>query len=119
MQDGEISLGDGNILRAWAAPGSEDTVEEAREQLNIMRKPARGRRLPALAEIRKIKSTSREARQFYGCEEYAKIVCAAAIIASPVSQVIGNFYLDLNRGVYPLKLFLSEDLALDWLKGFL
>jgi hypothetical protein len=120
MHDGEISIGDDNILRAWAAPGSQETIEEAIHHLEIMRNLANGRRLPALVDLRGIKSTTREAREFYGCDEYAKVVCAAAlVVGSSVSRVVGNFYLGLNRGVYPIKLFTDEAVALEWLKRFL
>lgn len=120
MHDGMISLGDDNILRAWAAPGSQETLDDAKHHLEIMRTLANGRILPALVDLRGIKSTTREAREFYGSDDYAQVVCAAALVVdSPVSRVIGNFYLGLNKGVYPLKLFTNESHALEWLKGFL
>jgi hypothetical protein len=119
VPDGAVSLGDDRVQRAWAAPGAEETLENARMHLQAICKLANGDRLPVLVDLRNIRSTTREARKLYGSAEFAACVCAAALLVEPaVSRVIGNFYLGLNKAVYPTRLFTAEPEALDWLKGF-
>jgi hypothetical protein len=117
--DGRVSLGSDGILRAWAAPGAQESVDTARQHLYAICRLANGRRLPIIVDLRNIRSTDREARKLYSSEEFAACVCAAALIVeSAVSRVIGNFYLGLNRAVYPTHLFSNESEALAWLEQF-
>jgi len=119
LPDGRVSLGDDGILRAWAAPGAQETVETARLHLQAICSLADGRRLPLLVDLRNIRSTDREARMLYSSDAFAACVCAAAVLVdSAVSRVIGNFYLGLNKAVYPTHLFANEPEALAWLEQF-
>lgn len=119
LPDGRVSLGDDGILRAWAAPGAQETVETARLHLQAICRLADGRRLPLLVDLRNIRSTDREARMLYSSDEFAACVCAAALlVGSAVSRVIGNFYLGFNKAIYPTHLFTEEPDALTWLEQF-
>jgi hypothetical protein len=42
----------------------------------------------------------------------------ALVVTSPLSRVIGNFLLRIQRPQMPASLFNSEESALRWLKGF-
>ena len=42
----------------------------------------------------------------------------ALVVGSPVSRVIGNFFVGLNRPKYPLRLFDDQEFATAWLLGF-
>lgn len=119
LPDGRVALGDDGILRAWAAPGAQETLETARLHLHAICNLAAGRRLPIIVDLRNIRSTDREARRLYSSEEFAACVCAAALLVdSALSRVIGNFYLGLNKAVYPTRLFSNEPEALAWLGQF-
>ncbi len=83
------------------------------------RKISKGKRLPLLIDTKTMKSLSREARVYFASEEAAACASAAGIVVgSPVSKVLGNFYLGLGSPKLPSRLFTSEDEALTWLKGF-
>ena len=43
----------------------------------------------------------------------------ALVVDTPVSRVLGNFYLGLSKPHIPSRLFNDEAEALDWLKRFL
>lgn len=43
----------------------------------------------------------------------------ALLIGSPVSRMIGNFFLGINRLRVPVRLFSDEAEALEWLKRYL
>ena len=72
-------------------------------------------------DLRQIKSQTREARDYYGGEESGRCFSAAAVLVeSPVSRLLGNFFIGFNKSTNaPLKLFTSEQEAIEWLKTFL
>ena len=75
---------------------------------------------PILVDIRNIKSVTGEARSHLAGEESAKVTRAVALlISSPLSRIIGKFFLGLNKTSFPSKLFTSEEEAFLWLRGFL
>jgi hypothetical protein len=70
--------------------------------------------------MRNLKSFDRAARKYFAGEEAGQTVRALAIITgSPVSRILGNFYLGINRPQTPCRLFTAEDEALEWLKEYL
>lgn len=120
VTDGTFWLGDDGIVRAIVPRGAEDTLEKAKSSLEEIKKVCKGKRRPILVDIRYLKSATFEARNYWSGEETAKVVTAAALwIESPVSKVVGNFYLGLNKSIAPTKLFTEENAALQWLDKFI
>jgi hypothetical protein len=112
-------LGSDGIVRMTNLPGTEETIKEAMENIAAGSILLGGVKSPVVVDIRKIKSITKEARDYYSGEETAKFTTACAIlVGSPVTKAIGNFYLLINKTDFPLKLFSSETLAVDWLRGF-
>jgi hypothetical protein len=113
-------LGADDILRVISLPGAEETLDDAKQILAASQQLMQGTPRPMLVDLRKIRSHSREARQYYARPEASGSTRAAAIlVGSPVSRMIGNFALGFNKMAVPTKLFTSEAEALDWLKEFL
>ena len=118
--DGTFWLDDAGIIHAVAPKGAQDTLQNAQASLAAIRQTAAGIKRPVLVDIRRIKSATIEARKFWSGEEVPKVVNAVALlINSPVSRVVGNFYLGLNRSLVPTKIFTDEIQAVDWLKPFI
>ena len=112
-------VGDDGICRIIHVPGAEVSLEDARETMSAYKKLNQGKRLPLLIDTKTMRSLSRDARQYYASEEAAACASAAAIIVgTPVSKVLGNFYIGLSNPHLPSRLFSSEDQALEWLRGF-
>ena len=98
---------------------AEVTEADAREINKILAKLSGGRKKPLLADIRQIKSVTRGARSYFAGDVYNEIIqAAAAIISSPLSRIIGNLFLGINKPPYPMKLFTSKSEAIEWLRGF-
>jgi hypothetical protein len=75
-----------------------------------------------LIDMRGVKAISKEARSYYAkpIEESRVLTKAVAIVVrTPISRVIGNFFLGSNRPVIPVRLFNSQEAAMDWLRPFL
>ena len=116
----KLWVGEDGICRIIHAPGAEVTLQDAQETMAAYLKLNDGERLPLLIDTKTMKSISREARHFYAGEEAAKCASAVALILkTPVSRVLGNFYLGLSNPHLPSRLFTSDDEALEWLKGYL
>ena len=72
-----------------------------------------------LVDLTHCKAISREARAYYAGEQAAKSGLAAALlIGSPLARAIGNFFMQINKPIFPARLFTSEAQALAWLKSF-
>jgi hypothetical protein len=101
--------------------GAEVTVDIARaeiaEMMRFIQQQGDGK-LPFLIDIRNIRSITREAREYLASAEASEPLTAVGLLTtSPISRVIGNFFLGLNRPPHPIRMFTSEEEAIAWLRG--
>lgn len=113
-----VWLGDDGILQLRYHPGAEITIMEAKMVGEAIIHASKGSKHPLYADMRGLKSMSREARVYFASEELTKWTSAVATRDSLISKVIVEFYLKLNKPPYPMKYFSSEDKAIKWLKEF-
>jgi hypothetical protein len=119
VEGAEVWFGEDGIIRVVSIPGVEVTLKSVIEVSRHVKKFSMGKKVPVFVDIRGLKSMTREARLFVSGEDAAQAHSAAALlIGSPLSKVIGNFFLGINKPPYPTKLFNSQEKALEWLKGF-
>ncbi len=112
-------LDEHNITREVFKEGVEIDVEDTLEILEARKKLLNGKKGPILADIRRLKSTTKAARDSGRHEEGARITTAFGIlVGSPVSRMIGALFLRVVKPIYPTRLFTDEKEALEWLKGF-
>jgi hypothetical protein len=105
------------IVRMEFKPRTRMGLEDSRWAIKLMKELCGGRRCCLLIEPRNLQSVSWEARDYVsGKEAKALIISIAAIVSSPLSRVLGSFFLGLNKPSYPTKLFTSESEALQWLR---
>lgn len=73
---------------------------------------------PVYCDIRGMKRADKAARDFLAQEGslYTKVV--AILVDSPMTKIIGNFYLGLNKPTTPTKMFTDKQEALDYLSKF-
>lgn len=97
--------------------GAEMSLSDAQEALAATARLAGGRRLPVLVDSRGIKSQSKEARDLFGSKDAAAVcVSVALLVGTPVSRVIGNFFLRRMSQPVPTQLFTEETSAIQWLR---
>jgi len=110
---------DGRTVRARFTPDAEVTADDAREHVGVMNDITGGRPVNVLVDLRDIRSQDRDARAIYaGATSRAFTRACALLIASPISRVIGSFFLGLNRPLYPTRLFTEASEAERWLSTF-
>ena len=121
IRAGQVWLGADGILRYFIAlPNAEITLEDMQEIVAAYEKINKGMTRPGLGDIRNIKSVDRAARLYASSKEAAQWVSATALLVeSPVSRMVGNFFLGVNRPPYPTRLFTSEAKAIEWLTRFI
>lgn len=100
--------------------GSEVKLAHAVENTATVTKILEGITAPLLIDSRGIKSMEQEARNHFTTKNRKTHTTAFAIlIESPLSKVIGNFFIGINKPAVPTKLFVDEKEAIKWLNGYL
>ena len=94
-------------------------IKDAIENSAAVAKLSEDKIYPMLVNLKEIKSISKEARDHFSMQNRTPGVKAIGLlIKSPASTIIGNFFLGLNRSIVPVKLFTSEEKAVEWLNQF-
>ena len=115
-----IVLGDDGIFRARSVPGTEIHLADAVEIIRALTVLGGGETRPILVDLSGVRAISGEARAYFAGPETAKVESAAGLmVSSPLTRVIGNFFMGLNKPRIPARLFQHETEALAWLRGFL
>lgn len=74
---------------------------------------------PILSNIKFVKNSTKEARDFLASEKGCEGVIAAAIlIDSPIGNMIGNFFIFISKPLRPTKIFTKEAEAKKWLTQY-
>ncbi|HVJ90857.1 MAG TPA: hypothetical protein VM580_13725 [Labilithrix sp.] len=101
-------------------PGTYSTLETARADLAALKALCDGKRYPLLCDLRNLKGTDRDARQYFAGGEAAEVYSALALVGgTPMSNIIGNVFLAISGTKTPAKLFSDQESAIEWLKGFI
>ncbi len=102
--------------------GDQATEELAKENVDAqetVRDGMRKRKTRVLIDMTTVNEISKEARDYFANERTASIQRATALlIGSPVSRVIGNFFMGLNKPISPTRLFTDPQKAIRWLHTF-
>lgn len=97
-------------------PGCEMSLEDAKENVVTMYELGGRRPNLVLVDSRGVRWQSREAREHFVSEDAARATAAVALlVGSPVSRVLGNFFLRFEKHRFPTALFSDEDSAVCWL----
>jgi len=115
----KVWMGEDGIVREIFAAGAQITLDDMKEIVAIQIEYAKEGKKPVFADMSKVRSATREARVFSsGDDSIRSVSTLALLVGTPLSKVLGNFFIGLNKPSYPTKLFTSEEKAIEWLKGF-
>lgn len=93
------------------------SLEDARLSIDSIASIADGEKPKVVSLIQEMGSITGDARRYYASDAVAAVVSAQALVVrSPVSRMIGNFFLGLNKPVYPTRLFGDARSAAGWLQ---
>jgi len=95
------------------------TLEHAKENIASLISYNEAKGKPLLLDFSNIQSQTREAREYYASDESNKAVSAVAVVTNTlIGNLIGNFFIGLNKSSFPLRLFTNVEEAKQWLMQF-
>jgi len=108
---------DGIVQLVWT-PAAVMSFEEAIGATEAMTKLTGGKRCPLLVDAHDAGPQDRAARsEFVRRHDLASAV--AILGATPLSRMMGNFFIAVSKPMVPTKLFDDESSALAWLREFM
>lgn len=74
---------------------------------------------PAFVDYSEVKSTNKEARDFFASPAATTHFLAMGIlISSPLGRIMGNFFIQISKPKVPTKIFTDREKAFEWLQQF-
>ena len=125
---GEFEVNDGRQFSMWMRPdgvvqlvwatGAVMTLEAARDAVATLAALTGGRRTPLLVDTHDAGPQLRPARNEF--VRRGDLVSAVALLVStPLSRIMGNFFLSVSKPVAPTRLFEDDNAAVQWLTEYL
>jgi hypothetical protein len=112
----KFSIGPDRILYTECLPNTVMTLEDGKESTRISAEMVNYEPRPLLCDLTNVVRMSQDCRKhFAGAEHAATFSKCALIVMSPVSKLIGNFFLGLNKPLKPTRLFTNKEDGLKWL----
>ena len=103
------------FIRTKVKEGSEITLKDAQENTQAVLDISGGSNYPIMVDLTQIRSISKEARDHFSMRgRKPNVLAIAMVVNKPVSVIIGNFFLGLNKPAVPTKLFTDEKVAEKW-----
>lgn len=113
-------MGGDGICRTKTKLKAEISLKEAQENSVAVSSFYKNKKFPLLIDARDVRYMEREARKHFSTNgRDIKINCFAVMVKSPLSRMIGNFFMGLNKPAIPARLFDDENDAIAWLKNYL
>jgi len=108
---------DGTVVLVFAEGCRLDAVNTA-PVVEAHVAAAHGQKRPTLADVRGLRSATREARELAAGPPVAAITSRMAlIVGNPVTRTLGNFFLMVTSPKYPTRLFTDVAAARPWLRA--
>lgn len=116
LRSAEIQLGDDNIIYIDILPNAELVLQDSNDIYDAVMKLAQGNLYPLMIDASSIVSMDRDARKRFSKE--TTVTAVGLLVETPLSKIIGNFFIGLNKTSIPFKLFTSKTDALEWLEAY-
>lgn len=112
----DTTLDPRGFIQSRVAPLAEIELEHAMENTRKVKAISGDQVYPILVDIRKIRSISKQARDHFAMRDRKPgVVAIAMLVSSPLSRIIGNFFLGLNQPSVPTKMFTDREMAEKWI----
>jgi 2-polyprenyl-6-methoxyphenol hydroxylase-like FAD-dependent oxidoreductase len=106
------------ILKVVIAEGAELGIEDVRNIFEVEKRMLQGRRGIVLVDARNSYSISSEARSYAIAQRDSRV--ATAILTTSIAyKVVNDIYYRFYSSPSPVKVFMSEDKAREWLLSFI
>jgi hypothetical protein len=113
----KFKLDDG-ILYTLCFPETTMELKDGIDSTRISLKMVNEVPLPLLCDLSEVTKMTIECRKHFSGKEHAKSFSKAALlVSSPISRIIGIFFMGLNKPMKPTILFTDKSKAIKWLKS--
>jgi hypothetical protein len=107
---------DGIVQVVWV-PQTTALLEDATAALEAVAQITGGRRSPLMVDMRDTGPQDRATRAAWtGRNDLSSAV--GLIVGTPLSRMVGNLFIRMNKPQFPVRLFDKEARAVAWLQGF-
>ncbi len=111
----KFELEDGILIATWKAVFLDKAL--VKKIINHRLEVLKGKSYPFLSNIKSIKNSTKEARDFLASKEGCQGALSVAIlINSQVSKMIANFFIGYSKPFIPTRMFTDEAEAKKWLQ---
>jgi|ERR1035437_4557278 hypothetical protein len=107
---------DGIVQLVWA-PRTTVLLEDATAALEEMAQLTDGRRSPLLVDMRDTGPLDRPTRAELTRRSDLQ-TAVGLIVGTPLTRMMANFFLSVNKPPFPTRLFDDEESAVAWLQAF-
>ena len=116
----ETKLGGDGIVRIVVTSSERIEEDDAVQLLDAIEEVAPAQPTPVLVDIRKIGDISFGTRKVMSSVRAGELIsCAAVLVASSLSRMVGRFFLQLSRPPFDMQLFEDDEQALAWARSYL
>ena len=114
-----VRLGSDGVISVRIRTGAQQSVTDAKENLDAALEARDGQRRPLLVDIRDALPLDAEVRHYYSGQVLDGFTALAMLIdASPFGRMMGNVYLRVARPGIPTRLFTQPEPARAWLIAY-
>lgn len=107
-------MGEDDIVRTKVKNGAEIVLNDAIENSKAVNS-FDTESYTMIVDTTLAKSITKEARDYFSMKgRESKVVAFAILVNSPLSKLIANFFMGLNKPRVPVKLFTNEQEAINW-----
>jgi len=78
-----------------------------------------GESYPVWVNMKGVKSATKSAREYLADEGSYLVKAGALVIGSPLTRILGNVFLLVNKPKVPTRIFTDEEQATEWLRQYI
>lgn len=113
-----FALREDGIFCTSCQPNTVMTIEEAVFSTKTTNELQEFKAHPLFCDLSNVVKMTKECREHFSGKEHGETFTASALlVTNPISKIIGNFFLGLNKPIKPTRLFTNKEKAIEWLKS--
>lgn len=107
------------IIHSQVKKKANITLTDATLNMETMWNAGGNKKRPVFSDISDIGFVDKPSRKYVRANNYKTMLAVAILATNPISMFIGNVFLNFEKPDLPMKIFLGEEDAINWLKKFI
>ena len=116
----DVGMDENGVVWVLCNEGVTMTLADAQKSTEVIEKVTNKTQRPQLVDFGKLQGIDRQAREYFAkdARHIAGYNAVAIIMNSPITTVVANFFMGLNKPLRPTRLFTTREAAYEWLAQF-